>query len=1660
MPTTVDEVFALTDDQLGRVLRAAGACSHNPGNGAGLNRYEMLGMVFALTGSRPLNDLVWTTAPNFPHTTLPPRTAEQAGGTSSMPRKRQIPEDDDDETANDKTAKEEVKYQRKRYSITQARRPQIPSPPRLQTPSRRLFRANSSANLLSNRSSQSQANATTKGSHDGGPAASTTTPTEHGLNVPRSRPSRQIGFENPFIVPTLASASTTPRASAVNTPSGSYAATPNIPQSPNIQHDQPPLYTPSRPSARPQPFRLMPQLERQIRSQDNHIEQHMPEQGSDVNMPDIPEDQQEEDDYEPIEDPELPEEDGDFIDATFEQADFYTAGSEPRISSDFPFDEPISPTSSPPSTPRRPYKSPTVEAANEELQDVDMVDATETTSKTANPSSPNRSKGEQTTTHSPSPTQRSPQQTPGQQCARQPPDPPDPPPDVHPFASLMDDIGSEVTQTQAAAYTWKHKHQVSDQAYQELIDMATQQWFNVKDLPFSATTLKGLAKGIPMQRTSTKTVRIALSNSFSNTRKPWATMYRFSVKDTIQRMLCNNQIVDQAHFGPRVEPADRKATEVHHGSLVGGSVLACPSLYPLRTPPSSPDTKGDYIMPGNCYRMKIRDPFNNRASVNFDVRVTQVLIKETPQRTQKKATNSQNTTGGQKVDPPQAPQYTLGKKYNDDDLTVKVQPIITNRNQLRLFGLAKDDDRFDFDEVDEHGAKTAYIIKHEFDTQLGRLLSKATVRIDRSKHNLNDSLPDVLGGNGKKPRKKRTTPAKAKGSTGRKGRQRKATSPDGTDRVTRSRSKTPPPDIDSQNDNDSSGGSGTDSSAASNSDEEKGFDYYEGLLEPEEESEFPIVTDEVIDTSATHAVRYIITPENTSRWDHEMFFRPVRTRGVQGPEEVWHEGRQLRRQHERLARRYDTKLRVLFVKLIHAGHLRETLAELEFRKGEFNWDDLEDSKEGRKPPRIGVYVDFYVDKFGIFRTTHRSAGGLYTTLLNLNFRGRDQPRNHACQGFLPNGCEFHNGGREILMEYAELAKGTLMKIHDTDYIVHVKMLSMSCDMAEANAIAGIEPRRPICMTLGPAFDPFIQIPIDISHSEQKGIGMVAIKNMMDKLFSNHGKAEFTRVFIEHPLPTNISKIVNPAYHQKRLMMHQVTTLMACMPFLLRKMDLSKGVFQTSIFEQFQEKYPDRVGGWDSTAIMDFLIETHLATAKANSLVFKRELNMDKDYALLESSIFESRRLLMEFYRPLENTDAVFRRSRLGRQFLADKRGGTIRHLPNFHQAAHMRETAIRYGTLLNMSCSIGELVHKLFKQLVPHTNYLDIERSFMNYWALMDALRFIIDCFPGHNWYKHLKRLSGMVPSLMSGYFFGQIARFSEDGDWAQNRKGLASRMAFMKEDRFPELYFGAQISGPAAKDRKYPINLRGKNRNSLIITSLSNAYETYGFEKNEVLVTESFVTRDFEGNKNIYYPRLAWWASLTFFDTIRESRQRLRIGDVIAVDERTKRTDEFVEGYAKILGICTHNNKGTNYVFLYIEWLEKRDNKKRKTTQKPSQSQAKANKQPLRKHGLDDEFIDEDAEDEDEDEDEDEPVQHESVGMGELQIWDAVSIKDNIETKKRYTNFIALCSVSDGRTPYFIPIDKSLALSMPESVITNEDDPNKDQTESFYLNHWFFRSV
>lgn len=182
-----------------------------------------------------------------------------------------------------------------------------------------------------------------------------------------------------------------------------------------------------------------------------------------------------------------------------------------------------------------------------------------------------------------------------------------------------------------------------------------------------------------------------------------------------------------------------------------------------------------------------------------------------------------------------------------------------------------------------------------------------------------------------------------------------------------------------------------------------------------------------------------------------------------------------------------------FDRLVSTSHLRKTLTEDEIGNGELVLDELyfdrdhapdagqaapdpespsQDSPNAesidthtrkKKRRKIGISIDFFTDKFGIFRTTHRSSGGMYITIMNLDYKDRDQPRNHSLLGFTPFGASFEDAAKPIFIELAKLAKyGFDMTLHDGEEVtIYVKLLSISADMMEANALASV--KGPTCL---------------------------------------------------------------------------------------------------------------------------------------------------------------------------------------------------------------------------------------------------------------------------------------------------------------------------------------------------------------------------------------------------------------------------------------------------------------------------------------------------------------------------------------------------------------------------------------------------------------------
>lgn len=134
---------------------------------------------------------------------------------------------------------------------------------------------------------------------------------------------------------------------------------------------------------------------------------------------------------------------------------------------------------------------------------------------------------------------------------------------------------------------------------------------------------------------------------------------------------------------------------------------------------------------------------------------------------------------------------------------------------------------------------------------------------------------------------------------------------------------------------------------------------------------------------------------------------------------------------------------------------------------------------------------------------------------------------------------------------------------------------------------------------------------------------------------------------------------------------------------------------------------------------------------------------------------------------------------------------SIASLPNFHTSTHAPSNSRRFGSSRNVTTSVGEMQHQLWKALVLSSNLLDLDLVFCKHANVLGAIRAIIDrSHPKKNWPKvhpweeNLRVVQDTVPELFTGYALGQIARKSGDDEHSRNTRGAAAKLRLVKLQR------------------------------------------------------------------------------------------------------------------------------------------------------------------------------------------------------------------------------------------------------------------------------------
>ena len=68
---------------------------------------------------------------------------------------------------------------------------------------------------------------------------------------------------------------------------------------------------------------------------------------------------------------------------------------------------------------------------------------------------------------------------------------------------------------------------------------------------------------------------------------------------------------------------------------------------------------------------------------------------------------------------------------------------------------------------------------------------------------------------------------------------------------------------------------------------------------------------------------------------------------------------------------------------------------------------------------------------------------------------------------------------------------------------------------------------------------------------------------------------------------------------------------------------------------------------------------------------------------------------------------------------------SFENLPNLHINRHLVDHARNYGTCVNIAVGIKEMVHRIFKGIVPHTNKHNLELTLLQQINTLQTLRYL-----------------------------------------------------------------------------------------------------------------------------------------------------------------------------------------------------------------------------------------------------------------------------------------------------------------------------------------------
>ncbi|GET56405.1 hypothetical protein GLOIN_2v1790940 [Rhizophagus irregularis DAOM 181602=DAOM 197198] len=526
-------------------------------------------------------------------------------------------------------------------------------------------------------------------------------------------------------------------------------------------------------------------------------------------------------------------------------------------------------------------------------------------------------------------------------------------------------------------------------------------------------------------------------------------------------------------------------------------------------------------------------------------------------------------------------------------------------------------------------------------------------------------------------------------------------------------------------------------------------------------------------------------------------------------------------------------------------------------------------------PVYKLFLDLYYDDFGTFGNVYHSLeikkfekGKIMTVqgqdawvIAGLGLVTADLPQGNDMAGVLRHnankGCRTCTTKKESLSTYNQDSVTTLRYHHITDEeISKISQESVSSKRGQLCTEYGLRSLPSILDKL--KRERHLQMPQDIYHATAGKIGRLL--KLTCELFSQEGEDDFVKIWKNFEIPKKWSRLPNPISHYNSFMMSDLLRLAMIMPFLLNRF-----LKESSLKNNEAATIRQRIDVARISLVLKAIISCWVQVAKTMKAVFNKEFTLDS-YEELQLCLKEEFLILPKVFASFVN-------------------------LPNIHINMHLLMHAKTFGTLVNSQVGIKEMVHRIFKGMVPKTNCKTIDLDLLKRYNTLFAIRHLAD--------------GGIDPRLNR----------SCTGFTSSNFDQLFSNW-YVTEDKY---LIEKQIQNDDIKVTS-PVNF---------ISNISLKKRISKQEHDKLLLTLhnfkielflSYVDMKFEAA--LINSSISWYKLASY--TIEEkngilSKVHLHLSDFITIYE-----EDHEESYAIIKGIFQHKgNNNKYYAFIVVDWFE-----------------------------------------------------------------------------------------------------------------------------------------